>query len=158
MLRFNGLEIHHNMVAYIRFQKDNCLRRKQFKQFIRNQKEFPSFLQSYLLKNGAGINVVTKIAETFKRIHTCCSCGKQATNKCGECLATYYCDIACQMEDWPKHQVNCQNLKQDMCFLRLQPPIQEFFMVKYKRSVVSFNTFMKVIKRKCYQVTFNKEW
>ena len=156
----HGISKSRSVCAYSLFLNDHCMGRKQFKQFIRNHKQFPSFVQAKLLPNRAGNanDAVTEIAETFSRIHTCSVCGRLATNKCGECLATYYCDTECQKEDWSKHQVNCQTLKQELYFLRLQPPIQEYFEAKYKKPVVSFHTFMKVIKRKCYELTYNREW
>ena len=140
--------------SYIRFLETHCMGRKQFKKFIRNHKQFPSFLAHL---NGHHAFSVEVIAETFKRIHTCRACGRMAYNKCGECLAYYYCDIDCQERDWPQHQYNCHTWKQDLYFLRLQPPIQECFEARYKKPVVSFNTFMKMTKRKCYQVTYKKD-
>jgi hypothetical protein len=38
----------------------------------------------------------------------CAFCGKASFETCTNCLATHYCDRACQREHWPVHKVPCK--------------------------------------------------
>ncbi|XP_073837310.1 zinc finger MYND-type containing 10 [Musca autumnalis] len=59
-----------------------------------------------------------KAAETNKQTNTtsdleknvankCGNCYGSAEKKCSQCKTVYYCSRKCQLEDWPKHKINC---------------------------------------------------
>ena len=48
----------------------------------------------------------------LKRVSLCAVCANANDLKhCGRCNATAYCSPACQKVDWPKHKLECAELK-----------------------------------------------
>lgn len=42
-------------------------------------------------------------------VHACAHCGKTTgLQRCSRCRATYYCSVACQHADWPRHKTVCR--------------------------------------------------
>ena len=91
--------------------------------------------------------------DIFKNSHSCRQCGIVAYNKCGECYVAYYCNAQCQEKHWPQHKEKCHAEKVRAYGIMIEPPlIQQYFVKKHKKSIVSFKTFRKVIFRKCLQI------
>ncbi|KAF7412599.1 hypothetical protein HZH66_001495 [Vespula vulgaris] len=44
-----------------------------------------------------------------QRLGTCVSCNKITPVRCGKCYA-FYCSKECQVTDWPRHKIECQQI------------------------------------------------
>jgi hypothetical protein len=57
----------------------------------------------------ARINVARKAVTN----PSCAFCGMESFETCANCMATHYCDRACQVKHWPEHKKQCKCLSDE---------------------------------------------
>ena len=148
-----SLVYRHHLNSFIRayiymLSTFGDISKRDCKKVIKNHRNFRQFFMTMADIELKYVNSVT----TFYMGRKCCkNCERNRCEyKCGNCLAVYYCDVVCQTVDWKYHQKECSNAKFEFDNIYNKQPlrIESYFQGMYKRKIISFRKFKKLVSRK----------
>jgi len=99
------------------------------------------------------------IVERFIKFHTCnnanASCTKVTYLKCSNCRFIYYCSKQCQIEDWPRHKLICQDVRSKYMDLEKSRVVIQSYILNQASSsnvgsLLTFKVFLQEIERSLF--------
>jgi len=141
---FHDIKFKFHLRCYVYFLNQKLLSERNYKKFLRKQKNLPEFLRDLKVEDLSTIFIVVKL---FLFSHICCntSCAKLTHKKCSACRVDAYCSIDCQTKCWIEHEMNCKIMVNER---KLQEESQEIILGHLKKQFakdldpVSMNVFI----------------
>ena len=148
--------------AYMHFVHKNSWCDRDFKTFLRKSENLPKFFKEKLSCESP--RKLWYNVEGFLMFHTCNNafggCSKVTYLKCSRCRFIYYCSIKCQIEDWPRHKLICQDVRSKYMELEKSRAVIQSYSFKRassknEGSLLSFKVFVQEIERALFMAYFS---